>query len=259
MVTMRIAVAGATGRVGRHVVEVLGTGGHDVVPISRSHGVDVISGEGLAQALKGVECVVDAATGPSPEQEAATKFFTTAAKNLQRTGERAGVQRMVVVSIINVDRLKGGYSIAKVAHEHAMLFRANSGSRGARRSVPRVCRAARAVGQARRCCLRADHAHAAGRRAHRGRSPRRAGGRSWLGARADPRGRRTTRGAPRRGCQAACRSPRRLAASGGGQRSGRRRGQRIRRPSARDARAARRPHLRGMAGFAYASMKPVAL
>lgn len=121
MVTMRIAVAGATGRVGRHVVEVLGTGGHDVVPISRSHGVDVISGEGLAQALKGVECVVDAATGPSPEQEAATKFFTTAAKNLQRTGERAGVQRMVVVSIINVDRLKAGYSIAKVAHEHAML------------------------------------------------------------------------------------------------------------------------------------------
>ena len=37
----RIAVAGATGRVGRHVVDVLEEQGHDVVPISRSAGVDV--------------------------------------------------------------------------------------------------------------------------------------------------------------------------------------------------------------------------
>ena len=50
---MKIAVAGATGRVGRHVVDILGSSGHDVVPISRSHGVDVISGEGLAAALAG--------------------------------------------------------------------------------------------------------------------------------------------------------------------------------------------------------------
>ncbi len=60
----RIAVAGATGRVGRHVVEVLEAGGHDVVAISRKHGVDVITGDGLAAALDGVECVIDAATGP---------------------------------------------------------------------------------------------------------------------------------------------------------------------------------------------------
>jgi uncharacterized protein YbjT (DUF2867 family) len=62
----RIAVAGATGRVGRHVVDVLEERGHDVVAISRSAGVDVITGEGLAQALAGVDTVVDAATSPSP-------------------------------------------------------------------------------------------------------------------------------------------------------------------------------------------------
>jgi nucleoside-diphosphate-sugar epimerase len=45
----RIAVAGATGRVGRHIVDVLGERGHDVVPISRTHGVDVITGDGLAE------------------------------------------------------------------------------------------------------------------------------------------------------------------------------------------------------------------
>jgi uncharacterized protein YbjT (DUF2867 family) len=117
----KIAVAGATGRVGHHVVDVLTERGHDVVPMSRTHGVDVITGEGLAKALADVECIVDTATGPSPEREAATEFFTTAARNLQEAGQRAGVQRIVVVSIINTDRLKGGYSIAKVAHEQAML------------------------------------------------------------------------------------------------------------------------------------------
>jgi uncharacterized protein YbjT (DUF2867 family) len=119
--SQRIAVAGATGRVGRHVVDVLAERGHDVVRISRSDGVDVISGEGLAEALAGVECIVDTATGPSPEQHAATEFFTTAARNLHEAGRRAGVQRIVVVSIIATDRLKGGYSVAKVAHEHATL------------------------------------------------------------------------------------------------------------------------------------------
>lgn len=119
--SMKIAVAGATGRLGHHVVDVLSERGHNVVPISRTHGVDVITGEGLAAALAGVECVVDAATGPSPEQQAATEFFTTAARNLQQAGERAGVQRIVVVSIINTDRLKGGYAVAKVAHEQTTL------------------------------------------------------------------------------------------------------------------------------------------
>ena len=119
--SQRIAVAGATGRVGRHIVDVLGERGHDVVPISRTHGVDVISGDGLDEALAGVDGIVDAATGPSPEQQAATEFFVTAAENLQQAGHRAGVQRIVVVSIINTDRLKGGYSVAKVAHEQTQL------------------------------------------------------------------------------------------------------------------------------------------
>jgi uncharacterized protein YbjT (DUF2867 family) len=117
----KIAVAGATGRVGHHLVEVLTARGHEVVPISRTHGVDIINGEGLAEALVGVECIVDTATGPSPEQQAATEFFTTATKNLQTAGQRAGVQRIIVLSIINTDRLKGGYSIAKAIHEREML------------------------------------------------------------------------------------------------------------------------------------------
>ena len=113
----KIAVAGATGRVGRHTVDVLEEAGHDVVPMSRSTGVDVVTGEGLSEALAGVECVVDAATSG---QEGAKEFFTASARNLQEEGERAGVQRIVVVSIIGIDRATTGYLAAKVAHEQAI-------------------------------------------------------------------------------------------------------------------------------------------
>ena len=117
---MRIAVAGATGRVGRHVVDVLTEQGHDAVAMSRSTGVDVVTAAGLDAALAGVDVVVDAATGPSPEQQAATEFFVTAARNLQDAGSRAGVRLIVPVSIIGTDRYHGGYGLAKMAHEKAL-------------------------------------------------------------------------------------------------------------------------------------------
>ena len=117
----KIAVAGATGRVGRHVVDVLEAQARDVVPISRSRGVDVITGEGLPEALAGVELVIDAATQPLNDQAAATAFFTTSARNLQEVGEEAGVQRIVMVSIVGADRFKGGFLAASAAHEQALL------------------------------------------------------------------------------------------------------------------------------------------
>jgi uncharacterized protein YbjT (DUF2867 family) len=117
----KIAVAGATGRVGRHVVDVLHEQGHEVVPISRSNGVDVVTGEGLAEALAGVDVIVDAATGPSPDEAEATAFFTASARNLQTAGTRAGVSRIVMVSIVGCDRFDGGYGAAKVLHERLTL------------------------------------------------------------------------------------------------------------------------------------------
>jgi uncharacterized protein YbjT (DUF2867 family) len=117
----RIAVAGATGRLGRHIVDILESRGYDVVTISRSRGVDVVTGEGLDDALTGVETIIDAATGPSPDQRAATEFFTTSSRKLQEAGERAGVRRLVLVSIIGIDEFEGGYNAAKVAQEQAHL------------------------------------------------------------------------------------------------------------------------------------------
>ena len=123
---MKIAVAGATGRVGSRVVELLKASGRDVVPMSRSTGVDVVTGEGLAQALAGVDCVIDAASGsargPRPQAPtAAGEFFTASARNLHEIGLKAGVQRMVEVSVIGVDHFTTGQGAAKYAHEIAML------------------------------------------------------------------------------------------------------------------------------------------
>jgi uncharacterized protein YbjT (DUF2867 family) len=117
----KIAVAGATGRVGRHVVDALEEAGHEVVPMSRASGVDVVTREGLDAALEGVEAIVDAATQPSPDELAATEFFVAATRNLQYAGSRAGVRRLVVTSIIGADRFGGGYGAAKVVHERAAL------------------------------------------------------------------------------------------------------------------------------------------
>lgn len=117
----KIAVTGATGRLGRQLVDVLEAQGHEVVPIARSKGVDVITGEGLAEALEGVEAVVDLATGPSPDEQEATEFFTTSTRNLQEAGVRAGVKRIVLVSIIGIDKFKTGYNAAKLAQEKAAL------------------------------------------------------------------------------------------------------------------------------------------
>ncbi len=117
MTSKRIAVVGATGRAGRHVVAVLTERGHDVVPIARAHGVDVITGAGLDEALAGVDAIIDVATGPSPEEQAATAFFTTAARNLQA----AGAPLIVAISILGVEHFGSGYGAAQVAHERALL------------------------------------------------------------------------------------------------------------------------------------------
>jgi uncharacterized protein YbjT (DUF2867 family) len=126
---MRIAVAGGTGRVGRHVVDVLSERGHEVVPMSRTTGVDVFTGSGLMEALTGVERIVDAVGGvpegmddaAAQDKEAAAAFFTTAARNMQQAGERAGVRLAVVVSIIGTDKLTTGHPAAKLDHERAWL------------------------------------------------------------------------------------------------------------------------------------------
>jgi uncharacterized protein YbjT (DUF2867 family) len=115
--TKRIAVVGAAGRAGRHLVDVLTERGHEVVPASRTYGVDVITGAGLAAALAGVDAIVDLATPPTPDEQAANEFFTTAARHLQA----AGAPLIVAASILGVQHSRVGYGAAKLEHERALL------------------------------------------------------------------------------------------------------------------------------------------
>jgi uncharacterized protein YbjT (DUF2867 family) len=119
--TKKIAVVGATGRVGEHVVDVLREQGAEPVEIARSLGVDVVTGEGLGDALAGVPCIIDCATGASPDGAEASAFFAASARNVIAAGEQAGVTRAVVVSIIGIDRFSSGYNVAKQVHERAWL------------------------------------------------------------------------------------------------------------------------------------------
>ena len=119
--TQKIAVVGATGRVGEHVVDVLREQGAEPVEIARSLGVDVVTGEGLDEALAGVSVVIDCATGASPDGAEAAAFFEAAARTLINAGAKAGVTRAVVVSIIGIDKFSAGYNAAKQVHERAWL------------------------------------------------------------------------------------------------------------------------------------------
>ncbi|MGH9298669.1 MAG: SDR family oxidoreductase [Acidimicrobiales bacterium] len=119
---MRIAVAGATGVVGRYVVQAATAGGHDVIAMSRRTGVDLSTGKGLGAALEGVEAIVDASNFDTTNGARAKAFFTEATGRLQRVGSTQGVSRLVTLSIVGLERAEGyGYYEAKLAHEAAAL------------------------------------------------------------------------------------------------------------------------------------------
>ena len=113
----RIAVAGATGRLGAPLVDVLQARGHSVVKASRTFGVDVITGDGLAAAVQDVDVIIDAASQATPDQTAAEEFFRTATQNLHRDGAEAGVGRMLTLSIIGTPLFDTGFVGACNVHE----------------------------------------------------------------------------------------------------------------------------------------------
>jgi uncharacterized protein YbjT (DUF2867 family) len=101
---MKIVVIGGTGLIGSQVVEKLTTSGHEAVAAAPSTGVDLITGDGLDQALAGAEVVVNVANSPTFD-EASLAFFRTSMTNLLAAGERAGVRHQVILSIVGVDQV----------------------------------------------------------------------------------------------------------------------------------------------------------
>jgi uncharacterized protein YbjT (DUF2867 family) len=118
MVGMKITVVGASGLIGTKVVDLLTADGHDVVAASRASGVDVLTRDGLAEAMSGADALVDVLNSPSFEDDPVMEFFTKATTNLVDEAKRAGVAHYVALSIVGVDGLpESGYMRAKVVQE----------------------------------------------------------------------------------------------------------------------------------------------
>ena len=100
---MRIAVAGAAGRIGRLTTAALERAGHQPVPVSRSAGVDAYAGTGLEAALQGADAVIDAINSAARDQAEIVDFFAVTTRNLLAAGERAGVRHHVLLSIVGID------------------------------------------------------------------------------------------------------------------------------------------------------------
>ena len=114
---MKVAVAGGTGVVGRHTVEALRMEGHDAVVLSRSEGVDLVTGRGLEAALDGVDAVIDVASIATLKASESIEFFTAATGNLVSAAADSGVGHVVLLSIVGIDRIPYDYYAGKVAQE----------------------------------------------------------------------------------------------------------------------------------------------
>jgi uncharacterized protein YbjT (DUF2867 family) len=115
---MKIIVIGGTGLIGSKLVNKLREHGHDAVAAAPNTGVNTITGEGLAEALKGASVVVDVSNSPDWEDAAVLKFFETSTRNLLSYGAAAGVKHHVALSVVGTERLsESGYFRAKIAQE----------------------------------------------------------------------------------------------------------------------------------------------
>lgn len=115
---MKIVVIGGTGLIGSKVVSQLRQKEYEVIAASPNTGINTITGEGLAEALKGADIVIDLANSPSFEEKAVMEFFQTAGRNLLGAEITAGVKHHVALSIVGVDIMQNiPYMRAKLAQE----------------------------------------------------------------------------------------------------------------------------------------------
>jgi uncharacterized protein YbjT (DUF2867 family) len=116
---MKIVVIGGSGLIGSRLVNKLREHGHEAEAASPKTGVNTLTGEGLAEALKGASGVVDVTNSPSWEDAAVMKFFETSTRNLLAYEAAAGVGHHVALSVVGTERLlASGFFRAKMAQEN---------------------------------------------------------------------------------------------------------------------------------------------
>jgi uncharacterized protein YbjT (DUF2867 family) len=119
---MQFVIAGATGTVGRHVVDVAVRRGHKVIVLSRSSGHDILTGAGLADAMTGSDAVIDVTSTTTVSGATATQFFTRVTARLHDAERAVDVGHHIGLSIVGIDGIDAGYFAGKLAHERAVEF-----------------------------------------------------------------------------------------------------------------------------------------
>ena len=122
---VKTVVIGGSGLIGSKLVTKLREQGHEAIAASPKSGVNTLTGEGLAEALKGASVVVDVTNSPSWEDAAVLKFFETSTRNQLTYEAAAGVGHHVALSVVGTERLlASGFFRAKMAQEN--LIKASS-------------------------------------------------------------------------------------------------------------------------------------
>ena len=116
---LRVAIAGGTGTVGRLVTEHARRRGHEPIVLSRSTGIDLMTGEGLDAVLAGVDAVIDVSGSQTLTAAASVRFFQTTTGMLLEAEQRAGVGHHLALSIVGTDRVPdSAYLRAKLTQEN---------------------------------------------------------------------------------------------------------------------------------------------
>jgi uncharacterized protein YbjT (DUF2867 family) len=121
-----VAVVGGTGTLGLPVVRELLARGATVRALSRNatmvpagaahHRVDLTTGEGLTDALAGVDAVLDAANSAKGAEE----VLVGGTRRLLAAEAAAGVTHHLAISIIGIDQVPLSYYRVKLAQEEAI-------------------------------------------------------------------------------------------------------------------------------------------
>ncbi len=118
-----VLVTGATGTLGRHVVSAALSAGHRVRGLSRHahaddevrwYAGDLLAGTGVDPAVAGTDVIVHCATQFVGDKD------IRSAENLLAAARRAGVNHVVYISIVGVDRIPLGYYRTKLRVEQAL-------------------------------------------------------------------------------------------------------------------------------------------
>ncbi|WP_411107539.1 SDR family oxidoreductase [Streptomyces sp. cmx-4-9] len=120
--TSPILVTGGTGNLGKHVVPLLRAAGRDVRIVARTprentpgieyFSVDLMNGDGLDTALKGIDTVLHLAGG--------TKGDDKVTQNVVDAAKRAGVKHLVYISVIGADTMPLGWFKTQLDAENAV-------------------------------------------------------------------------------------------------------------------------------------------